>query len=791
MDKKNDTLINKKSDGLYMTNIFPEKYNYFQKTTKINLPFYEIILNLYSSHANLAEIFKINFYAFLPQNGLDNFNSIPDFINFRFSFWDFDQFYTPIYYLDKPEKFEINHLLTSPHLRIIKYNSEEDKEEDAIIEIKYDPSINNSINYKTFLKYLAFREIFVQIYDFEKKIPYGYFKFPLSKFLRPNKSKISTEQIELKVFDNFTHEKKGYIILDLESKESKCENIFSISLQHNILNFIDTNDINFNKSIQKRKIVSIGGNYNKIKKHKENLEEQNFLKNIDKINLSIIQNEINIKQISGSKYINQEYDENKENKIIQTIKEYNNNLNNLTISLIQGEPHYFNFIINNNSNNEQQYYIKICSDSNKYQINNEKEEKILSFISNAEEWEYITIIKNLKIPHNYHSISEKGYFILKPNQSLPVLFKVLSYKNFTGFEDNFEKYHSIIIYNIKNVPLYNLKIKIEKVFPIIDFEFYFRIQENTNKVIEFANPYQDMNIMKSKQLLKNCVFINGNKNTNYTPNIQLNENTNNFYFVFNPNQDFADNDKNIIPDIKTKTNNAFKSKVNIEQIGNKKLLFLYKDRFCAELLLTYRFIILLYEYINISYNFGTKMKNLLSFTYKGEENVKLKFYSSDNNIVSFDNEFKNGIIAKKDKIYKINYELYLTKIKSDNEIMVNCLDMKNKEIYKSWIIKPQITKINYADKINMTFIKEINNDIKTTFEYRNPLNKICVIHFTCSTKTVMDIPFNQINFNANEKKKIIINIRKILIPQKITSFIFANDDNNLFNQVIQVSINYK
>ncbi len=185
------------------------------------------------------------------------------------------------------------------------------------------------------------------------------------------------------------------------------------------------------------------------------------------------------------------------------------------------------------------------------------------------------------------------------------------------------------------------------------------------------------------------------------------------------------------------------------------------------------------------------MKNLLSFTYKGEENVKLKFYSSDNNIVSFDNEFKNGIIAKKDKIYKINYGLYLTKIKSDNEIMVNCLDMKNKEIYKSWIIKPKITKINYADKINMTFIKEINNDIKTTFEYRNPLNKICVIHFTCSTKTVMDIPFNQINFNANEKKKIIINIRKILIPQKITAFIFANDDNNLFHQVIQVSINYK
>ena len=43
----------------------------------------------------------------------------------------------------------------------------------------------------------------------------------------------------------------------------------------------------------------------------------------------------------------------KESKINQVISNFKNNANNLTVSLIQGEPHYFNFIIHNDSNIEQ------------------------------------------------------------------------------------------------------------------------------------------------------------------------------------------------------------------------------------------------------------------------------------------------------------------------------------------------------------------------------------------------------------------------------------------------------
>ena len=777
------------STSFPMTFDLPKKIDNSKKV-KQNQPFYEKILNIYSSHSHLGESFKIYFFAFLPRNGLDNLNSIPDFVNFRFSFWDFGEFYTPLCFLEKPEKFEINHLLTSPHLPIIQYNMTEKREEDAVVEINYDPSVNNYISYKTFLNYLMFRDLFVEIYDYEKKIPFGYFKFPLSKFLRPYQKTFTKEQIETKVFDNFTHEQKGYIILDLESKEMKTEMPFNILTQSNILNVVDSNDFNKSENVKKRNIISeISSNKGKILNHFQE-EEKNYLKNIDKINLSIIGNKTFFGQTSNYKDINSKLNDfnlDKKNKISQTISNFNKDSNNLTISLIQGEPHFFNFIIHNNSSKEEKYFIKISSDSNKYSNN---DEKILSFVSNAEEWEYITMIKNLKIPNNYHSISENGFFILEENTSIPLLFKCISYKSYNGLENDFQANHTAIIYDIKGIAKYNLNVKIEKVFPIIDFEFYYRIPLGTNKKIEFINPYKNSNILKSKQLLKNCVFVNGNNKKYEIPRIEIDDKTNDFYFIFNHDLDFADNKTLTTTDILTKNSKSYNSKVDLDLFNNKKLLFLYKDKFGVQLLLSYRFHLLVYEYIDIPYNFGTKMKNFLPIRNEGEEPIKFRFYSSDSNEIYFDNSYKSGLLVPKNDTIKIEYTLYLTKRIYNKEIQINCLNNKNKEIYKTWIIRPNITKLNIIQTITINFLKEINNDLRTGFEFKNPLNIACLINFFCSTKTVIYLPINQINFNINEKKKIIINIRKILIPQKVTAYIFINDENNLFHQVIQFNINY-
>ena len=766
---------------------------------QIQESFLEKINKIYASHSRLAEFFLIHFVFLRPQNGLDNLNSIPDLINFRFSFWDFEEFYTPPGILSKPKEYKVNHLLTSPILPIIKYNMidyyTQDESQKVSVEINYDPSINNFINYKTFLSYLVFRELFIEIYDYEKQMPYGYAKLPLSKFLRSNGARFIVEQTEISIYDNFTHEQKGSLGLSLKSEEMNTKQNFDIIEQNKRLNLIDSGNNNNNEqNIKNKKVLSIASNKIQIFNNTyKNEEDKNYNKNIDKIKISIIGNQTLINQTkyknSNNNIIN-DFNIKKTNKLEKTIIAFNHKNNSLTLSLIQGQPHYFNYIINNNSNTEQLFHIVISTDENKYS-NNHKNDIIINFVSNSEEYEYITMLNKLIIPTNYNSVSENGNFILGPQKSIPLLFKCLSYKSFSGLESNFLCSHSIIIYNMNGHPINCLKVKILKVFPIIDFEFLYKKSKESNKKIEFINPFKNMTVVKSKQLLSNYIFLNGIDYKNYIPEIKMDPKTNEFYFIFNNNLDFVSNMKNNskTDEIENKFNKVYNLQKTIDNFNNKKLLFLYNDKFRAQLLVTYRFVINSYEFINISYNLGAKMKKSLSFEYIGTEDKKVKFYSSDDNLIFFDETYKNGIQVKPNKLYQIDYYIYIKQFRN-YEIMINCIDMKNKEICKSWVINATIGKLNIIQKINVNYLINLNNDVKTYFEFTNPLNTFAVINFICSTKAVIDVPINQISFEAKEKRNIIINIRKILIPQKITAYIFIMDKNNFFHEVLEVNINY-
>ena len=300
--------------------------------------------------------------------------------------------------------------------------------------------------------------------------------------------------------------------------------------------------------------------------------------------------------------------------------------------------------------------------------------------------------------------------------------------------------------------------------------------------------------MKSKQLLSNYIFLNGIDYKNFIPEIKMDQKTNDFYFIFNNNLDFVNNSQNNtntnMNEIENKFNKAYYFQKTIDNYNNKKLLFLYKDKFKAQLLVTYRFLINSYEYINLSYDLGVKMKKSLSFSLYGNENTKIKLFSNDINILFFDNIYKNGILVQPNKLYQFDYYFWAKQLKN-YEIIVNCIDMKSKEVIKTWIINASVAKFNIIKKIDINYLINVNNDVKTIFEFTNPLNSFAVINFICSTKTVLDIPNTQINFDAHEKRKIFINIRKILIPQKITAYIFIMDENNFFHEVVQVDINYK
>ena len=276
------------------------------------------------------------------------------------------------------------------------------------INITYDPSVDENIDYKKYLNYLILKDLFIQIFDSEKNMNFGYFKLPLKKFLRDGDRTSIFENFWLDVIDNKTFEKKGEIEINIKSDEIKTNSIFNIN--ENNLKFKDFNTknqfelfqdkknyVNNNLRTKKKKIVSVAPmKYNKlVEKDKEitskELTENQQLKtksNSNKNNLNStknnnysIRNKFTLDSTTSKKIrVLKNNDENKEkfNDLIKNEKEKNlreneyyetlnyvnilkqknkkkiiqktiedNNKNTLNISLIQGKPHFFNYFINN------------------------------------------------------------------------------------------------------------------------------------------------------------------------------------------------------------------------------------------------------------------------------------------------------------------------------------------------------------------------------------------------------------------------------------------------------------
>ena len=95
------------------------------------------------------------------------------------------------------------------------------------------------------------------------------------------------------------------------------------------------------------------------------------------------------------------------------------------ISLIQGQPLYFNYDIFNDSNNEELFNI-IINKVNKIKDNNNEidkgekelftEGKIVSVVNVPEEWARIVNSERLEPPNDYNIFSNDLYFALRPNE---------------------------------------------------------------------------------------------------------------------------------------------------------------------------------------------------------------------------------------------------------------------------------------------------------------------------------------------------------------------------------------
>ena len=861
-----------------------------------NISLLDYTYNEYLSHENLGDIFTISFLSFKPKKNLESLNNIPNKIYFKFSFWHFEEYpkEPEPSIITKPSELKASYLSSSPSFFI--YNEKKDPEgqsdKEKKIIITYDPSIDNYIDYKSFLNYLLLRELFIEIFDYEKQIPYGYIKIPLKKLVRYKKKSI-LENFSVNIYDNYTYEQKGSIELALKSDEIKTIKPFNLKEQNEKFNFfyssnqfsnsknnemnesqsLPNNSINNKTRKKRKKVVTVAPmDYSKLSQIEKDLYAEKILEFKNKNNISggsnsetLFQKNINNtggtyldqnlekrvrvlrfldthidngktitlnKNVNGNNlnYISQDilednvkknmeqknfYDTlnytnyikniNKETLIERTIAENNKNI--LSVALIQGEPHYFNFLLSNETNHQELYHIIISKNDDKesnirlgnenqfydYSINDENKnensknfkDNILKLVTDSKEYEYITILKGLKIPNgqDYNCISKDGHVIVDAHQSIPLLFKCISYKCLNGYDDNNQSKYSVFIYNQNNIPQYFLNVNIIKVFPIIDFEFYFNVEEKKLSQIKFFNPFK-YDTSKSQELLKTHHFINSiDKNSDI--NIKLDPLTNDFYFNFNNLTNLADNQINLYSN---EARNIYQNKNNpdLSLNNNRRLLFLYKDIYKAQLLTTFKFSINAYDCINICTDLGVKKnyKLLLPII----DNLRtIKLYSSNEDILFFQGRYKESIILTQNMRYEIEYTVYLKKVEN-HEVLLNCTDISTKEIIKTWLIRTTVNQPKVSQVIKVDCLVGSSTQVK--FSFTSPLNTWSVLHFESSNRLMIELPLDQIAFNSEENKIITINVCKSLNPGRGTSYVFISDNDNLFNQIIQVDVSY-
>ena len=849
--------------------------------------------NKYLSHENFGDIFTITFVSFKPKKYIETLNNVPSKIFFKFSFWDFEEFKTEVAIITKPPELKSKYLSSPPSFFIYKSKEEKNNElegKEMKIKIIYDTSLDNYIDYKNFLKYLLLRELFIEVFDYDKQIPFGHFRIPLFHFIREEK-KLVMKNFSVNIYDNYDYEQKATIELVLQSNEIKTIKPFNLKEQEEKFNvfysrnqFINSEGIRIKHNpkipfgedhttkMKRKKVVSVNPmNFETLSKIEKNLYSQKILefnnkntisgeindlnnntlfntmnnktkgfldKNLEKrirvlrfldthnddgkkitLNPNTNENELtyltqdllksNNKNSMNEKnyyetlnYTNYIKNLNKDTLIERTIAENNKNI--LSIALIQGEPHYFNFVLSNETSHEEIYHIIISKEEEKEsqekgenenhhpfyndEIKNEKsinfKDNIVNLVTDSKEYKFITSLKELKIPNeqDYNCITKDGHVVLQPHHSIPLLFKCMSYKCLNGYDDNNKSKYTIFMYNKNNIPQYFLKVNIIKVFPIIDFKFYFNVEEKKLSQIKFFNPFK-YNTPKSQKLLSNHHFINSvDKNSDI--NIKLDPLTNNFFFNFNNITNLADNQINLNSN---EVQNIYQN--NNEDLSlnnNKRLLFLYKDIYQAQLLSTYSFLINAYECIEICSDLGAKKtyKLLLPIV---DQPTTIKLYSSNEDILFLQGRYKESIIMVQNMRYEIEYTIYSKKVEN-HEILLNCIDISSKEIIKTWLVKTSVNKPKVSQVIKVEC--NIGSSTQVKFSFTSPLNTWSILHFESSNTRMVQLPADQIAFNSEENKIITINICKNEEAGRGTAYVFISDNDNLFNQTIQVDVVY-
>ena len=771
----------------------------------------------------LATSFIFQFLSFKPSRMYyQDLRNVPEKIKFFFDFFNENKLQTAVCNVTRPEEVKSNnyYYFNNPLIlqkENINMNSAilNDTKSEVIIEVKYDPSIDTSIDFRDFVKYLINKRLVVQITDVQKCLNIGYIKIPLKDLIGKDKIQLTKEY---EIFDDnfnirgyiqllitaskyktlkpfsynrnkFTNinSREGYNTLSKKKKVKVAQmdlnkitqdkNFYNLTMNgfKNKNNEKDANLINeMNRSHQRKlriepeiekkiRVMRYFNNKNNLCSNlNNNLSNTNYSKGT-KIQLEEKKlNEIKQKQANEDQFINtlktcEQFRDYTRSEVLSKVSQENHK-NVYNITLISGQPIYFNYSVFNDSSIEELCHITIEKiNKNKNENNkNIKKEKIVQILSTPLEWRTIVEKEKLKRPNNYEIISDNLDMIIKPGETIPLVVKLLSF-----IENREEESYSVTIHKKNGQPLYYLLINIKKVFPIYDhiFHYYFPLDNRAQRVI-LKNPFGQT---KTMQMLNN-VYITNNIV------LALDEDTHDFNFMLEPDNYNYQNDF---------------------------IIFFYSDEARTKLYLTWKIEIDWIEASDIKIAIqGKKINSLLNINnnpqlnkeaYAGN-NITLQLFTDSPDIVLFPQDSRNPFSLNPNTIEQKNFILY-PKNNKNNSAVINCVNIYTRNLFKRWIIKyetryPEIDEIEIIECV-------IGGQNLINYNYTNPTNKFLVLAFYSGNEEVLEIIDRVASFNIGESKDIKFKIHDKGNLGKEEVLVFISDDNDEFCRTILFKINFK
>ena len=771
----------------------------------------------------LATNFTFQFMSFKPSRAYySDLRNVPQKIQFSLDFFNENKLRTPVCNIVRPEETKSNnHYYFNNPLILKKENIDmnsallNDTKPEVILEVRYDPSLDTSINFRDFVKYLINKRLIVQIKDVQKGFNVGVIKIPLNDLIEKGKEKIQKEK-EYEIYDdNFNI--RGYIQVLIAASKYKTlrpynynmDKFYNINSQegYNTLSKkkkVKAEQIDINKLTSQNKTL-YNLTMNSLKNQNNNNQDNNLIKDTNQNRLRKLRIEPEIeKKIRVMRYFNMKNNNMINNKMSNTnyslgnkiqqeekklndlkqkqasdeqffntlktceqIREFNrteilskvsqeSHKNTYNITLISGQPVYFNYSVFNDSSLDELCHISIDKVTHNKKDNNNfniKKNKIVDVISTPIEWRTIVEKEKLKKPNSYEAISDQLDMIIKPGETIPLVIKLLSY-----IENREEENYGVTIHKKNGQPLYYLSINIKRVFPIYDhiFHYYFPLDNSQKKVI-LRNPFGHIKTMK---MLNNVLITDKNIT------LGLDEDTHDFYFM-------------------------------IEQEQGDFVIFFYSDEERTKLYLTWKFEIDWLETDIRKVIRGKKESSTLYISNNPEinkeasyagSNITLQLFTNYPDVIIFPHDSRNPFTVKPNTTEVKKYMIY-SRRDEENSAIINCVNVYTRNIYKSWLIKYEIDWPHIDESETVECI--IGNKNEFTYRYKNPMSKFMVLTFYSGNEDIFEVFDRVVTFNGEESKDIKFQIHDKGIQGKEEVLLFVSDDNEDFCRTILFKIIFK